>query len=130
MSGGRVASAWAISAPALIFAAALASLAYLSIIYAFSVALQHIGKGICVILVFAQIPGATGLYPIEMTSPFFQSIYPLFPFHLRHRGHAPRGHLRRLRRPVLHVSETCSCSRCSSCCSWRSGSSSARSWRT
>ena len=29
---------------------------------------------------FAQIPGATGLYPIEMTSPFFQSIYPLFPF--------------------------------------------------
>lgn len=69
-----------VSAPALIFAAALASLAYLSIIYAFSVTLQHIGKGICVILVFAQIPGATGLYPIEMTSPFFQSIYPLFPF--------------------------------------------------
>ena len=69
-----------ISAPALIFAAALASLAYLSIIYAFSVTLQHIGKGICVVLVFAQIPGATGLYPIEMTSPFFQSIYPLFPF--------------------------------------------------
>ena len=69
-----------VSAPALIFAAALASLAYLSIIYAFSVTLQHIGKGICVVLVFAQIPGATGLYPIEMTSPFFQSIYPLFPF--------------------------------------------------
>lgn len=44
---------------ALIFAAALASLAYLSIIYAFSVTLQHIGKGICVVLVFAQIPGAT-----------------------------------------------------------------------
>ena len=69
-----------VSAPALIFAAALASLAYLSIIYAFSVTLQHIGKGICVVLVFAQIPGASGLYPIEMTSPFFQSIYPLFPF--------------------------------------------------
>lgn len=29
---------------------------------------------------FAQIPGATGLYPIEMTSPFFQAIYPFFPF--------------------------------------------------
>lgn len=65
---------------ALFFAAIVASLSYLSIIYALSVSLQHIGKGICIILVFAQIPGATGLYPIEMTSPFFQTIYPLFPF--------------------------------------------------
>ena len=31
-------------------------------------------------LVFAQIPGATGLYPIEMTSSFFQAVYPFFPF--------------------------------------------------
>ncbi|MDE8703318.1 YhgE/Pip domain-containing protein [Adlercreutzia equolifaciens] len=66
--------------PALFAAAALASLAYLSIIYSLSVTLQHIGKGICIVLVFAQIPGATGLYPIEMTSPFFQAIYPFFPF--------------------------------------------------
>ncbi len=68
------------SLPALIGAAVVASLAYLSIIYALSVTLQHIGKGICIILVFAQIPGATGLYPVEMTSPFFQAIYPLLPF--------------------------------------------------
>lgn len=68
------------SVPALFFAASIASLAYLSIIYALSVTLQHIGKGLCIVLVFAQIPGATGLYPIEMTSPFFQTIYPLFPF--------------------------------------------------
>ena len=65
---------------ALFVAAACASLAYLSIIYSLSVTLQHIGKGICIVLVFAQIPGATGLYPIEMTSPFFQAIYPFFPF--------------------------------------------------
>ncbi|MEC4183719.1 YhgE/Pip domain-containing protein [Adlercreutzia sp. R21] len=70
----------AVSAPALFVAAACASLAYLAIIYAFSVTLQHIGKGICIILVFAQIPGATGLYPIEMTSGFFQALYPFFPF--------------------------------------------------
>ena len=31
-------------------------------------------------MIFVQIPGATGLYPIEMTSPFFQFIYPFFPF--------------------------------------------------
>ena len=68
------------SLPALIGAAVVASLSYLSIIYALSVSLQHIGKGICIILVFAQIPGATGLYPVEMTSPFFQAIYPLLPF--------------------------------------------------
>ncbi len=69
-----------VNLPALFFAAIVASLSYLSIIYALSVTLQHIGKGICIVLVFAQIPGATGLYPIEMTSPFFQAIYPLLPF--------------------------------------------------
>lgn len=66
--------------PALFFAAIVASLSYLSVIYALSVTLQHIGKGICIILVFAQIPAATGLYPIEMTAPFFQAVYPLLPF--------------------------------------------------
>ena len=66
--------------PALVFAACATSLAYLSIIYALSVTLQHIGMGLCIALVFVQIPGATGLYPIEMTSGFFQAIYPFFPF--------------------------------------------------
>lgn len=69
-----------VNLPALFFAAVVSSLSYLSIIYALSVTLQHIGKGICIVLVFAQIPGATGLYPIEMTSPFFQAIFPLLPF--------------------------------------------------
>lgn len=70
----------AASVPALFFASAVASLSYLSIIYGLSVTLQHIGKGICIVLVFAQIPGATGLYPIEMTSSFFQAVYPILPF--------------------------------------------------
>lgn len=68
------------SMPALIFAACVTALSYLSIIYSLSVSLQHIGKGICIVLVFAQIPAATGLYPIEMTAPFFQAIYPVLPF--------------------------------------------------
>ncbi len=79
-AGVLVIGVQAVSAPALFFAAAVASLSYLSIIYALSVTLQHIGKGICIVLVFAQIPGATGLYPIEMTSGFFQAVYPFFPF--------------------------------------------------
>lgn len=69
-----------VSAPALFLAAVVTALAYLSIIYALSVTLQHIGKGICVILVFAQIPGGTGIYPVEMTSAFFQAVYPFLPF--------------------------------------------------
>lgn len=60
--------------------AIVASLTYLCIQYALSVLLQHVGKGLCVILIFVQIPGATGLYPIEMTPEFFQTVYPLFPF--------------------------------------------------
>jgi putative membrane protein len=66
--------------PALYLATIAASLAYLSIIFALSLSLRHIGMGLCIVLVFAQIPGASGLYPVEMTSPFFQAIYPLFPF--------------------------------------------------
>lgn len=27
---------------------------------------MHIGKGLCVALIIVQIPGASGLYPIEM----------------------------------------------------------------
>ena len=63
-----------------VLTAVIASLAYLCIQYTLSTTLQHVGKGLCVILVFVQIPGATGLYPVEMTNPFFQTVYPLFPF--------------------------------------------------
>lgn len=66
--------------PALFVASAMASLAYLSIIYALSVLFQHVGKGLCIILVFMQIPSATGLYPIEMMAGFYQGISPFFPF--------------------------------------------------
>lgn len=68
------------STAALFIASIASSLSYLSVIYALSVSFQHIGKGLCIILVFAQIPAATGLYPIEMTSSFFQILYPFLPF--------------------------------------------------
>ena len=69
-----------VNVPAMFLAAAVSSLAYLSIIYALSTVFQHVGKGLCVVLVFLQIPAATGLYPIEMTADFYQSISPFFPF--------------------------------------------------
>ena len=65
---------------ALFFSAAVASLAYLSVIYALSTVLHHLGKALCIVLVFAQIPGGSGLYPLELTDGFFQAVYPFLPF--------------------------------------------------
>lgn len=58
----------------------LIGLSYLSIIYALSVTFGYIGKGLAVILVIMQIPGASGIYPIQLMPEFFQAMYPFFPF--------------------------------------------------
>ena len=68
------------SVPLFILTAVTASLAYLALQYSLSATFQHLGKALCLLLVFVQIPGATGLYPIEMTTDFFRSLYPIFPF--------------------------------------------------
>ena len=56
------------------------SLVYFSIIYALSVSFAHIGKGLCIVLLTLQIPGASGMYPIELMPPFFRALYPFLPF--------------------------------------------------
>ena len=56
------------------------AVAYLSLIYMLSSLFRHVGKALCIVLVFAQIPGGSGLYPLELTSSFFQGIYPFLPF--------------------------------------------------
>ena len=48
------------------------SFTYVNIIYALSTTFKHIGKAIGVILVIVQIPGSSGMYPIEMMPGFFQ----------------------------------------------------------
>ncbi|WP_454137283.1 YhgE/Pip family protein [Microbacterium paulum] len=58
----------------------LISLAYVSIMYALCVLFGHVGRGLCVLLVIMQIPGASGLYPIELMPQFFRNIYPFLPF--------------------------------------------------
>ncbi len=58
----------------------ITSLVYLSITYALSTTFMHVGKGLCIALVIVQIPGASGLYPIEMMSTFFRMVYPFVPF--------------------------------------------------
>lgn len=57
-----------------------ASMVYLSIIYALSVSFGYIGKGIVILLVIMQIPGASGIYPIQMMPDFFQALFPFLPF--------------------------------------------------
>ncbi len=68
------------SAVAFVGTAVLIGLAYVSIIYALCVAFGHVGRGLCILLVIMQIPGASGLYPIELMPDFFRAIYPLLPF--------------------------------------------------
>ena len=67
-------------APLFILTGMITSLVYLSITYALSTTFMHIGKGLCVALVIVQIPGASGLYPIEMMPKLFRMVYPFVPF--------------------------------------------------
>ena len=69
-----------VNATAFILTGVLTSLVDLSLIFSLSTAFLHVGKGVCVALIMLQIPGASGLYPIEMMPKFFRTLYPFFPF--------------------------------------------------
>ena len=56
------------------------SAVYVSIIYALAISFKHIGKGLAVLLVILQIPGSSGMYPIELMPSFFQALNPILPF--------------------------------------------------
>ena len=69
------------AAPGLfILAGLVASFVYVNLIYALAMAFKHIGKAVAVIIVILQIPGASGIYPIEMMPAFFRALYPALPF--------------------------------------------------
>ncbi|KFI95724.1 YhgE/Pip domain-containing protein [Bifidobacterium stellenboschense] len=63
-----------------LLAGLVCSFVYVNIIYALAVAFRHIGKAVAVILVIVQIPGASGLYPIELMPNFFRELHPWLPF--------------------------------------------------
>ena len=69
-----------VSPAAFILAGIVEAIVYATLIYSLSIAFKHIGKALCVLLVILQIPGAAGLYPIEMMPGFFQAIHPWLPF--------------------------------------------------
>lgn len=78
--GNLIIGVQTVSAAAFVGTGVLIALAYVSIIYALCVAFGHVGRGLCILLVIMQIPGASGLYPIELMPGFFRAIYPLLPF--------------------------------------------------
>ena len=40
----------------------------------------HVGKALIMVMIIVQIPGAGGMYPIEMMPGFFRALHPFFPF--------------------------------------------------
>ena len=69
-----------VSPPAFVLAGMVASAVYVLIVYALAVALKHVGKALAVLLVVLQIPGASGLYPIQMQPALFRALSPWLPF--------------------------------------------------
>lgn len=65
---------------AFILTAVLIAINYFSIIYGLAAAFGHVGRAIAILLIIVQIPGASGLYPIELMPGFFRSLYPVLPF--------------------------------------------------
>lgn len=53
---------------------------YMALIYSLAVSFGYVGKGLIILLVIMQIPGASGIYPIQMMPAFFQALFPFFPF--------------------------------------------------
>ena len=60
--------------------ALLISLLFSAIIYTTVCLLGNVAKAVCIILLVLQIGSSGGTFPIQMTSSFFQALYPKVPF--------------------------------------------------
>lgn len=58
----------------------IASLVYISFAYMLATTFLHVGKALIMVMIIIQIPGAGGMYPIEMMPAFFRNLHPYFPF--------------------------------------------------
>lgn len=56
------------------------SVVFMTIVYTLVSLFNNVGKGIAIILLVLQISGAGGNFPIQVSPPFFQAIYPYLPF--------------------------------------------------
>ena len=60
--------------------ALLISLLFSTIIYTIVCILGNVGKAVCIVLLVLQLGSSGGTFPIQMTSEFFQTLYPKVPF--------------------------------------------------
>ncbi|MEF2656639.1 MAG: YhgE/Pip domain-containing protein [Eggerthellaceae bacterium] len=65
---------------AFIGAGVLAGFVYVNLLYALAYSIRHIGKALAVVLLVLQIPGSSGMFPVEMMPEFYQVLNPLLPF--------------------------------------------------
>lgn len=68
------------SAVAFVATSVFIGFVYMALIYSLAVSFGYVGKGLIILLVIMQIPGASGIYPIQMMPGFFQALFPFFPF--------------------------------------------------
>ncbi|MNI76216.1 hypothetical protein D3C73_1324310 [compost metagenome] len=50
------------------------------IIYTLVSVFGNVGKAMAIVLLVLQLAGSGGTFPIQVTPPFFQAIYPFLPF--------------------------------------------------
>lgn len=60
--------------------AAVTSLVFVSLIYSLTLSFGDLGRALVILLIFVQIAGSSGTYPIEILPEIFGSIYKFFPF--------------------------------------------------
>lgn len=65
---------------AFIGAGVLAGFVYVNLLYALAYSMRHIGKALAMVLLVLQIPGSSGMFPVEMMPEFYQVLNPLLPF--------------------------------------------------
>ena len=53
---------------------------FVNIIYMLAACFKHVGRAIACILVIMQIPGSSGMFPIQLMPQVFQNIFPFLPF--------------------------------------------------
>lgn len=64
----------------LIVAGALTAFCFINVVHALAVTFEHVGKALAAILLVVQVPGALGLYPVELMPGFFQALRAWLPF--------------------------------------------------
>ncbi|KAB7788419.1 YhgE/Pip domain-containing protein [Bifidobacterium cebidarum] len=79
-TGNLIIGIQCLSPIAYIFGTMVCSMTYVSLVYSLIMLFRHIGMALSVIILILQVPGAGGMYPIEMMPRFYRLLHPILPF--------------------------------------------------